>query len=340
MTSDTSAENEFAHGGSVPSSKKKATPLFGTWTVVALTAFFVALFMYFAFSVGFLGTPGEGAVSPTVCGEKALQYINANLVQPGTSATLVSSLANGSIYAITTQYQSQTLIVYATSDCNLLFPSAINMSAPTVSSVQQQQPPRKSSRPTVDLYVMSFCPYGTQAEEWIGPVVDLLGSQADFRIRYITTISGSTTDSVQSLHGSGEAQEDLQQICINRNYPAHFWEYVKLFDQQCYPSWQNATALSECRQNVIASLNMDPANITTCSTGQEGLALLKTDETDANANGATASPTLLINGVEYTGARTPEAYKEAICNSFDTEPPECNTTLPAPAATNSGGGCG
>ncbi len=112
------------------------------------------------------------------------------------------------------------------------------------------------------------------------------------------------------------------------------------FDQQCYPSWQDPTALDTCRQNVTASLKMDAADITSCATGPDGLGLLKADETDADASGASASPTLIINGVEYTGARTPEAYRQAICTSFDTAPPECNTTLSATAEASGGGGCG
>jgi hypothetical protein len=52
-----------------------------------------------------------------------------------------------------------------------------------------------------------------------------------------------------------------------------------------------------------------------------------------------SSPTLIINGQVYTGARTPEAYKEAVCSHFDTPPAECGTTLSSQAATSSGG-CG
>jgi len=197
----------------------------------------------------------------------------------------------------------------------------------------------KSARPAVDLYVMAFCPFGTQAETAMGPVAGLLGSKADFRIRYVTTVSGSTADSVRSLHGPAEAGEDLRQICISKYYPDGFWSYLDMFNTLCYPSWQNATALSSCQTNTTTALFMNTTTIDGCGTGAEGIALLKADETEADRNQVRASPTVIINGVLYSGYRTPEAYKEAVCSAFETTLPECSTVL----SSSSGpvyGGCG
>jgi hypothetical protein len=183
---------------------------------------------------------------------------------------------------------------------------------------------------------MSFCPYGTQAESIMSPVVDLLKSKTDIRIRYITTITGSTTDSVKSLHGMPEAKEDLQQICINKYYPEKFWAYLNTFNNACYPSWSNATLLASCRKNTTAALSMDSTKIDACADGAEGLALLRADEADSAKDHAAASPMLFINGVLYSGTRTPEAYKQAICKSFGTAPAECSTVLSASASSATG----
>jgi hypothetical protein len=286
---------------------------------------------------------GQGTVVPPAdCGQKTITYVNNNLVQQGTSATLVSVTENKGLYELKIQYQSQDGTLYTTKDCTLLFTSALNMTAG--SGVQQAQKttqaPVKSARPAADLYVMSFCPYGTQAETVMSPVVDLLKSKADIRIRFITTISGTTVDSVDSLHGPAEANEDLQQICINKYYPDKFWSYLNTFNEQCYPSWQTATALASCRKNTTAALSIDSAKIDTCAQGAEGLALLRADETASANDRATASPMLFINGVQYSGARTPEAFKQAICNSFDTAPAECSTVLSSTTASGTTGGCG
>jgi glutaredoxin len=288
---------------------------------------------------------GQGTVvPPVVCGPKAVAYINQNLAQGGV-ATLISINESKGLYQLKIDYQSQAMTMYATKDCTLLFTDVVNMAAgPAGQATQQATPqattaPVKSARPTVDLYVMSFCPYGTQAETAMGPVVDLLTSKADIRIRYITTISGTTVDSVNSLHGPAEAKEDLRQICINKYYPGQTWSYIKTFNEQCYPSWQNATALASCQKNTLAALSLDSAKIDTCSQGTEGLDLLTADEAAAGKDGATASPMLFINGVLYSGARTPDAYKQAICNSFDTAPAECSTVLSSTSSSGTTGGC-
>ena len=289
---------------------------------------------------------GQGTVvAPAACGEKATAYINNNLVTPGTTVELVSVSESHGLYEMKSTYQSQDITIYATKDCTLLFTNTINMTASTGGQTSPQvtqatRAPVKSARPSVDLYVMAFCPYGTQAETVMSPVVKLLESKADMRIRYVTTITGSTVDSVDSLHGMPEAKEDLQQVCINKYYPEKLWAYLESFNTACYPSWQNAATLESCRKNTTTALAIDRVKIDTCVSGAEGLALLKTDAEASEQNGIYSSPTLMINGVKYSGARTPEAFKQAICNSFETAPAECSTVLSSATASGTTGGCG
>lgn len=319
---------------------EQRSPVFFKKGMIALITGIVVLLT--AFLAGGMIQAGQGTVvPPAACGEKVIAYINNNLVQPGTSAELVSISESRGLYELKSQYQSVEITVFTTRDCTLLFTNTINMSARTggEQSPQETPAPVKSARPTVDLYVMAFCPYGTQAETVMRPVADLLQSKADIRIRFITTVSGTTADSVDSLHGPAEAKEDLQQICISRYYPEKFWAYIETFNEQCYPSWQNATALASCRKDTFSALSVDGAKIDTCAGGAEGLALLRADEAASAKDDATGSPTLVINGIEYSGSRTPEAYKQAICNSFETAPAECITVLSSASALGSIGGC-
>lgn len=53
---------------------------------------------------------------------------------------------------------------------------------------------KKSNKPEFDFYVMSFCPYGNQAEEALKPVADLLGSQALIQPHYIFQKIGNIAD--------------------------------------------------------------------------------------------------------------------------------------------------
>jgi len=315
--------------------EKDKTNLFGTATVAIITGIVILLVVFLFISIN----PGTTTIVPAAtCGEKVMTYINGNLVQQGTSASLISVNETRGLYAIQSRYQSQTITIYATRDCTLLFTNSIDMNA-APEKAAPAQPPKKTSRPDVELFVMSFCPYGTQAETVIRPVLDLLGTTADFHVRYITMSNGSTLNDIVSLHGPLEAKEDLRQLCIMKADPSKFWDYLKVFNDRCYPSWQNASVLDTCRKNITASLGIDLQSTESCAFSGNGISLLKADEQESATYGVTGSPTLVINGVEYTGPRTPEGYKEAICNSYNTQPASCNTTLSAVAATNAAGGC-
>jgi protein-disulfide isomerase len=330
---DTTAGKE-GHGGN-----KCGQPFFGKM-IIALIVGIVAVLIIFLAVFSSASPSGQNQIiSPGTCGDKVLQYVNQNLVPQGSSASLVSTSEDRGLYGIKIQYQSQVITLYASKDCSLLFTGNYDMNQ-QVMQVAQQKPPVKSARPTVDLYVMAFCPYGTQAETVMNPVVGLLGSKADIRLRFITTVTGTTAGSVNSLHGPMEAEEDLRQICIQKYYPEKLWLYIARFNQACYPASVNTETQKSCWMNATAVAGIDMEKITACASGPEGIALLKSDEAESNKNGASGSPTLIINGVTYSGTRTPEAFKQAICNSFETAPAECNMTLSNAQTTNAAGGCG
>jgi hypothetical protein len=196
--------------------------------------------------------------------------------------------------------------------------------------------PVQSAVPSVDLYVMSFCPYGVQAENSLEPVVNLLGSKADFTVRYIVSVGGNTINEVNSLHGLNEAKEDARQLCIMEKYPALYWPYLMQINKACYPKASNSTALEACWKAAATELGIDAAQIETCAYGAEGLALLKADEAQGDRLGVTGSPTLFINGQKYSGSRTSEAFKTAICKAFETIPAECSINLTSDITPASG----
>jgi protein-disulfide isomerase len=320
------------------SAGQKETVFFGKGMIIAILGIVAVLIILLVVTSG--ASLGQGATVPAQqCAASTVKYVNENLVQPGSAVTFVSVSESKGLYDIRVTYQSKEIPLYATKDCSLLFTSSMNMNGAKATPAPTKAPV-KSARPAVDLYVMAFCPYGTQAETVIRPVYDLLGSKADIHIRYITNVKGSTIDTVSSLHGNTEAKEDLNQLCILKTQPAKFWEYLRMFNEQCYPKWQDASGLETCRKNVTATLGIDTASLTTCTAGADGIALLKADEANSTTYDASASPTLIINGVEYSGARTPDAYKQAICNSFETAPAECSTTLSSTSASAAAGGCG
>lgn len=292
------------------------------------------------------GTSSFGTqISSNDAANKAVSYINSNLIQSG-SSSLVSVQESNGLYNVTVNYQNQNIPVYLTKDGTLLFvsmPIDITKSPTSVATATSSQAQVKTAKPTVDLYVMSFCPYGVQAEGFMKPVADLLGSTADFRVRFIATISGNTTGSVQSLHGSEEANEDLRQECIMKYYPTStYWNYVQNFDNNCPSLRGNDTAVDNCWKNAASQFGIDTTKIQTCANNGEGLGLLQQDVALVNQNGISGSPTLLINGVTYNGDRSTAAYQQAICSSFTNPPAACSQTITSTNTSTAAasGGCG
>ena len=343
MTHDNNPETNTPEKGSLKAGSKQEQSFFCKSTLVAIIG--IAAVIVILLVAGFTqNMPGQGVIIPSqTCAEKTLTYINNNMVSPGTSASLTSVTENRGMYEMKITYLGRDMNIYTSKDCSSLFTTRIDMNAAAGSGTAPAQTaaaPVKTERPVVDLYVMSFCPGGTYAGNVMKPVAALLGSKADIRVRYLTTITGTTVASVQSLHGTSEVKEDLRQICILKKNPEKFWEYLGKFNDACYPQYQNAALLDSCRRNITAAIGIDDKSIETCASGEEGLALLKADDALSNKDRAYSSPTLIINGQEYLGTRTPDAYKQAICDRFVTPPAECSTTLPPLTGAVSSGVCG
>jgi glutaredoxin len=313
-------------------------PHVNLWMVATLILAIVLVVFYLK---GFSIT-GLAVLTSQQAANEAIDYINNNLVETGT-ATLVSVEEMSGVYEVTTSYQGQQIPIYVTKDGLYLFVSQpINIAKEGTTTTTQPQQIPKNDKPVVELFVMSFCPYGVQAENLMKPVVDLLGNEADIRVRFIASVQGDTVDSVQSLHGTIEAQEDLRQLCIMKYYDqATYWNYLVEIDNSCYGKidTSNATALDACWKAAATKTGINIAKIQTCSNSTEGLNLLKVDEQLTEQYGVSGSPTLIINGVQYSGERSSEAFKQAICNAFTTSPSECSQTLSSSGSSSQSGGC-
>jgi glutaredoxin len=307
------------------------------WKIVSLVLVVLLCISLFLLIGG--GTSGTTAsqISSDEASNKAVDFINTNLVQPGTSASLVSNNEFEGLYNITVSYQGNEIPVFVTKDGSYMFlatPLDITENLPQEETQPTETP--KTDTPDVELYVMSFCPYGTQAEEAMKPVVDLLGSVANIQVHFIATVQGDTLDSISSLHGPTEAVEDVRQLCIIKNYDqATYWNYVIGLNTNCVSLYNDATAYDACWKDTASQNSIDTTTIQTCI-DSEGVDLISADSQYAALNQVSGSPTLIINGVVYSGARTPEAYKQAICDAFTTAPAECSQELNGATSSTTG----
>ena len=81
----------------------------------------------------------------------------------------------------------------------------------------------RMGKPTLELFVMSYCPYGVQAEEKLIPIVKEFGDKIDFKLQFIAQEkeepSAQDITPFTSLHGYPEVAENIRQLLIAREYP-------------------------------------------------------------------------------------------------------------------------
>lgn len=177
----------------------------------------------------------------------------------------------------------------------------------------------KSDKPVVEVFVMTYCPYGTQIEKGLLPVIKTLGDAADIQIKFVS----------YTMHGVKEFTENLTQYCINKEQPTKFWPYLECFLKEA----DSAGCLTAGGVDV-AKVNA----CTTATTNEYKLVSTGTDfplDKDANVKyGVQGSPTLVINGVEANSGRDSASLLKMICSAFNTPPAACSTVLssatPAP----------
>ncbi len=291
----------------------------------------------------------QSAISLDDAKKATADFINNYLMQPGSTVTVKEITEENGLYKATVVLpDGSETTSYLSEDGATFFPQAMDIAdyaAKAKTQTDQQQAATaqslndipKQDKAEAQLFVMGFCPYGVQAEQAMAPVVDLLGDKADIKIRYIVSVPGDDLAQVQSLHGTLEGYEDARQLCIAENYDTTtLWNYVKAIDNDCYPIYRNGDdAYEVCWKKAAVDAKINTAKIDSC-VSNEGVGLIKAEDQNSQSNGVSGSPTLIINGVKYSGSRTPDAFKDAICAGFTNPPEECSQTLSTTAAAASG----
>ena len=154
------------------------------------------------------GKVSEG-LSPQQAAEKAINYINQNVLQQGTTASLVNVTEENGVYKFRLKIGEQEYDSYVTKDGNLLFTEGVNIEQNPASAQEGAETTgevQKRDTPDVKLFVMSYCPYGLQAQKMFLPVYDLLKNKAEMGVYFVNYI----------MHGKQEIDENLRQYCIQK----------------------------------------------------------------------------------------------------------------------------
>ena len=279
-------------------------------------------------------------ISSTDAGQKVVELIEMQ----GTEAQVISVDDQGSIYEVVISIDGQEGPIYITKDGNDLIQSKISIEQikQQILAAQKETQPEvkeipKSEKPVVQLFVMSYCPFGVKAGNNIIPLVNLLGDSVDFKMRYIVN-AGDSVEKSSSLHGVYEAKQDAVQLIIRENYPDKFWDYIKAFNENCYQiGYQDTESADTCWKSEVTKLGIDANEVESLAYGEEGLSLLKEEQAIMQQYGASGSPTLVINDVEsdsvYYGT---ESMQDALCNAFNEAPSSCAEQLESVSQTTTG----
>lgn len=200
----------------------------------------------------------------------------------------------------------------------------------------------------VDLFVMSHCPYGTQAEKGMLPVAKLLGDKIDFNLKFVYYAMHPT---------SGEVEEQLNQYCIQKEQKDKLFDYLECFltdsdGERCLDETGiDRTALEACTSAADEEFAITE-NLEDTSLWLNGrYPLFNINKEENEIYGVGGSPTLVINDEVISGApRDSVSLLSIVCSAFNEQPEECLTefeySVPSPgfgwdeATSNNVANCG
>lgn len=300
------------------------------WMIIS--GILTVLFVISIFTHGFRGGVTGGVVSGEIlsaqeAADKAVTYINTNLLQPGTTAKAEGVEEVNNLYNVKLNVGGRIYDSYVTKDGGLLFPSAVDLNAKIekpAEATPEEQPVvmEKREKPDIQLFVMSHCPFGTQAEKGIIPVVELLGDKIDFDIKYVN----------YAMHGEKEVKEQLRQYCIKTEQKDKFLPYLKCFlkdgnSDTCVSEVKvDKTKLGTCEKTIDEKYGLTKTLADQASWGGRFPPFPIYDK-ENEEYGISGSPTLVINDKVVSSARSPAAYLATICGAFNKAPEECDEKL-------------
>jgi hypothetical protein len=257
--------------------------------------------------------------------QKTEKFVREKMVQPGTDLKITEFIKENNLYKMTVSLGKQSIVSYVTLDGKKFFPQAIDLdetenAAAATGTKAASEPAAKKDVPGVELFVMSYCPYGIQAEKGILPVVAKLGSKINFSVKFVD----------YTLHGKKEFDENLNQYCIEKEEFAKYDDYLTCFTKdgdsaKCGASAKlNKAKISSCisatdkqfklTENFSASGQSSPFNI---------------DKELNDKYGVQGSPALVVNGTVLETGRDPASLLKAVCSGFSNKPAECDSALPS-----------
>jgi glutaredoxin len=174
----------------------------------------------------------------------------------------------------------------------------------------------------LEFYVMSKCPFGSQVEKSIAPVLEELGPYVDFHLEFI---ADEKDGSFTSMHGESEVQGNIIQLCAVKHYPQTS-QYMSFINCQN----ERMRSIPKNWESCATKNGLDVAKLKACYEGEEGKQLLRDSIARKEKRGARGSPTIFLADKRYQGGRGKSDFMRAICGEIKGQKPEPCSKIPEP----------
>jgi len=320
------------------------------------------LSLAFAFALSACSFPQQGEKVQNLSLEEAkvmaTDFINNNLMQAGQEVSIKEVVEEGNLYKVVVNApgSEDDIVSYLTKDGKTFFPQGLDVAEYIEKSAEAKNQQAAASQQeaakvepaevsNVELFIMSYCPYGTQIEKGILPVLEALGDKVDFELKFCD----------YAMHGEKELNEQLNQYCIQKEQNAKLLPYLKCFladsdsDACLKETGVNVGKLKTCVKNTDNEFDVTK-NFADKSTWKGNFPTFNVHKEETDKYGVAGSPSIVINGAKVSSGRDANSLLKLICSGYENPPEECNTELdstsPAPgfgfggtgSATNAG--CG
>jgi hypothetical protein len=262
----------------------------------------------------------------------AEEFINNNLMLPGTKATIKEITEEYGLYKLSIDLgdagTGELIDSYISQDGELFFPQSINIkeyedSLNSSSTTEVTEVTNKTDKPVIELFVMSECPYGTQMEKGLISVLETLKDSVDFTLKFNT----------YAMHEKAELDEEMTQYCIQKENNDKLLSYLN-----CYvKSGKSDTCLTEtdinknnidnCVNKIDKEYKISESYNDKSTWLNDTYPIFPIYQEDNDKYGVEGSPTLVINGESIDSARDSQSLLTLVCSAFTTAPESCQTQL-------------
>ena len=300
-----------------PTKKIKTNPWILSTIVLSIVVILLGIVIY--------GNPGQ--VTSVKAGESFVEFIN---IQGQSKISLTDTEDFGSgLYKVIVETNGNQVPVYVTKDGKYFLQGVTPItgavtktpSSPSQPSQPSQEIP-KQEKPVAELFVMTHCPYGTQAEKGFISVMETLKDLADVKIRFVHYYMHTNQQ---------EEVETPRQVCIREEQENKYLDYLECFLSSTSGSTSEAKT---CESQV----GLNSKALEECISSGRADKYYEEDSKLSQQYGVRGSPTLIINGEQAQFGRDSQSYFEGICLGFNDMPELCTTETLSTASPSPGFG--